>query len=239
MNILTLGLAVMCLNIFAYLTIRIRPLIYKTKLFRPMIWNIKLSVLPLLALIGNMFFLIVGRYISTLLNSQWLDTVVLIITTLLFLAWLLLLPNSGYLITELNLTHRDMDEVEVPIWYDIVSVLSLALSGIVNTLMCISLLQTYILIIFDPKELTSKNHLLLFAMAAGIIILVNIGIYLGRAIRFNSWDVLHPFSFIKKLIRHLRKPGEPKNAFLFILFHTLFFLIMYVAFGMPFYFRLL
>lgn len=68
-------------------------------------------------------------------------------------------------------------------------------------------------------------------------LLVAIGVYLGRSIRFNSWDVIHIKSFFTKLKNHFEKPGEWKNCVLFVVFHTLFFMIMYVLAGIPFFFK--
>lgn len=146
------------------------------------------------------------------------------------------MPNSGYLITELNLTHRTVDKTPVPIWYDIVSVLSFALSGIINTLSNIVIIQAAFLIFFDPTSLSKKNHILLFLSGFILIFLVSVGIYLGRAFRLNTWDLLHPLGFIKKLFNHFKDIAVLKDAVLFILFHTIFFMIIYVSLGIPFYF---
>jgi len=77
---------------------------------------------------------------------------------------------------------------------------------------------------------------MLFFSGAGIILLIVVGIYLGRTIRFNSWDVLHPVSFLKKLKAHFSKRGSVKDFILYVVINTVFFLIMYVSFGIPFYF---
>lgn len=106
-----------------------------------------------------------------------------------------MLPNSGYLITELNMTHRLDDVVEVPIWYEIISVMSFALSGIINTLVNIVFLQLIFLVGVDPENITKKTFISFIITAIILNVLVAIGVYLGRQIRFNSWDVLHPKSF--------------------------------------------
>lgn len=236
MDILTLVITAVLLNFFAFFTIVTRPKLYKTTLFKPMIWNLKLSVLPLVTLVGGLAFSLALRYISSNTQSGFFDQITLIVFGVTLLAWILFLPNSGYLITELNLTHRNEDSVNVPIWYDIISVLSLALSGVVNSLLNIVLIQLCILVLFDPVYLTTGGYLFLFSLALFIILLINIGIYLGREIRFNSWDVLHPIQFIKKMIHHFKVKANRINFLLFVFFHTAFFLIMYTAFGIPFYF---
>jgi len=236
MKFITLFWGVLLLNLFAYTTIKLRPKIFKVKIFKPMLWNIRLSVLPIFILLGNVLLFIILSIGSAYSHIRFFSVLAYILFFTGLLIWLLFLPNAGYLITELNLTHRGEDETEVPIWYDIVSVLSFALSGIINTLANIVLIQLSFLVAFDPQNLSALAYTALFFSGFGIILLIVVGIYLGRAVRFNSWDALHLLSFFKKLKSHFSKHGIIKEFFLYILFNTVFFLIMYAAFGIPFYF---
>jgi len=224
------------MNLFAFITIKLRPKIFKVKIFKPMLWNFKLSVLPLFILSVNFFVVLLLMNIGARFDIAIISAFGYIVFFIGLLIWMLFLPNSGYLITELNLTHRNEDEREVPIWYDIVSVLSFALSGILNTLSNILMIQLSFLIVFDPNPMTAQVYAALFLIGFGIILLVVTGIYLGRYIRFNSWDVLRPFSFLKKMKTHFSNPGAIKEFILYVAVNTMFFLLMYVAFGVPFYF---
>ncbi|NJP41060.1 DUF1361 domain-containing protein [Oscillospiraceae bacterium HV4-5-C5C] len=186
------------LNLFAILTIRLRPRLFKVKLFRPMVKNFHLSLLPAAAFMLGFLIFLGFSYWAAYSGSKVLTVVATVVLLLGCLGWLLLLPNAGYLITELNMTHRQEDEHEVPIWYDIVSILSFALSGIANTLLNLAALEYAILIIWDPSPLTLGDYWALQGIALLALILVAVGVYLGRAVRFNSWDVLHPGRFWKK-----------------------------------------
>ena len=237
MNFGILFLGALLLNLFAFVTIKLRPKIFKVKIFNPMIWNFKLSILPLFILLANLFITLLFRWLGAYFDITFISIFGCIMFFVGLLIWMLFLPNSGYLITELNLTHRDEDEKEVPIWYDIVSVLSFALSGIVNTLANIATIQLSFMVIFDPKPSTaSVYNTMLFVSAFGIILLIVTGIYLGRAIRFNSWDVLHPMSFFKKLKAYFSRQGNLEELILYIMINTIFFMIMYVVLGIPFYY---
>lgn len=236
MQFQSLLFSVLLLNVFSYFTIRIRPKLFKTKLYRPMMWNIKLSILPFIVLLGNCLLAIIISYIGARTNIVFLFYFRNILFFIGLFIWMLALPNSGYLVTELNLSHREVDEVEVPIWYDIISMLSFALSGVVNTLANIVILQITFIVIVDPATITKSNQLLLFSSAIVINLLVSFGIYLGRAIRFNSWDIIHIKPFIMKLYEHFKQKGVFKETFLFVLFHAVFFMILYISFGIPFYF---
>lgn len=232
MNISHIFLATILMNTFAYLTIRLRPYLFKVKLFRPMLWNFKLSLLPFLIQIVSIATVLIGSIVASYSGWHWIYIFGFIVFGVLQVVWLLFLPNSAYLITELNLTHRDMDASEVPMWYDIVSILSFALSGILNTCLNIIMIQFEIIIFIDP---VAYNHIFKRYMLLGtcvITFLVSIGIYLGRNIRFNTWDLVHPVSLIKKFGAHLSKEREAFNFLLFISLHTLFFLLMFLSFGM-------
>ena len=236
MKFLSLFLGMLLLNLFAFITIKLRPKIFKVKIFKPMLWNFKLSILPFIILLLNLTIFILLSACGGYTNITFFLILARIIFFVGLLIWMLLLPNSGYLITELNMTHRDVDEKDIPIWYDIVSILSFALSGIINTLVNIVMIQLSFLVAFDPRQLTASNYFALFFSGFGIILLIVIGIYLGRAIRFNSWDILHINSFYNKLKTHFLSKGRVKEFFLYVILNTVFFLIMYVSFGIPFYF---
>jgi uncharacterized membrane protein len=229
MKLITLMIAVILLNAFAYMTIKLRPVIFNVKIFKPMLKNFKLSILPLFILLMNVAVNMILLLIGSKFNVHFMGAAVSVLFLIGFLIWLVFLPNSGYLITELNLTHRDNDEKEVPIWYDIVSILSFALSGIINTLANIVIIQYVFLVLFDPLKLDGSGYFVLFISGFVIIFFVVIGIYLGRAIRFNSWDILHPKSFFKKLKNHFIKKGVWKELILYLTFNTIFFNHVYIV----------
>ncbi|WP_236261735.1 DUF1361 domain-containing protein [Erysipelothrix anatis] len=237
MGISGLFLSAILLNLFAYITIKLRPRIYGVSLFKPMIWNFKLSLLPFAILVVDIVVFFLGAVVSSYSGIEIIRYAGMFTAVMGLFVWLLALPNSGYLITELNLTHRDVDGDKVPIWYDIISVMAFAMSGIVNTLVNIVMIQLMILIFNDPNTVT-KTHQSIFILTALILnLLVAIGVYLGRSIRFNSWDVIHIKSFLTKLSDHFKQHGEWKNCILFVAFHTIFFMIMYVLAGIPFFFN--
>ncbi len=97
---------------------------------------------------------------------------------LLFVPWLLFLPNAPYILTDLlHLKARD----PIPLWYDLLMLLSFGLNGLFlgyfSLIQMESVLQRYI-----PRLTAGFSFLVLFLSAYGI--------YLGRFLRLNSWDVL-------------------------------------------------
>ena len=218
-DILSVILAVTILfNLFAIGTIVIRPRLFHTKLFKPMIHNFKLSLIPVVILVGTILIQLFISWLGAVLQSNLVTSISLAVLVIGLIAWFLFLPNSGYLITELNLTHREVDKVEVPIWYDIISVLSLAISGVLNTALNILLLQ------FNINQI---NTPLFWILTWLIFLLLSFGIYLGRYIRFNTWDLLHPRMFVKKLVDHFSISKNRRDGFLFTLLYGIFLSMFY------------
>ncbi|KRN96690.1 hypothetical protein IV55_GL001222 [Furfurilactobacillus siliginis] len=211
----------------AYLLLRLRPRLFHTQLFKPMLLNIRLSLAPLLILVLVVIGELVVAYLIALANVVWLSYLVPILAVIGVIVWLLFLPNSGYLVTELNLTHREMDTHEVPIWYDIIAVLFLALSGVINMCLNVLLFQFVIILAIDPTHLSSLNNPVFWGFTILLFFVLAFGIYMGRYIRFNSWDLLHPLSFLKKLADHFSAKANLLAGSLFTLLYGGFFALFY------------
>lgn len=219
LNSTVAGIALM--NVAALLLVVGRARFFGTPLYRPMILNIGLSVAPLFVL----GFGTLG--LAALLVAGVPYGLVVVLAMLLLLVWLLLLPNAGYLITELNLSHRRKGD-GVPEWYDVLLVLTLAMSGVLNTLFNIFLVQlAYVAIRFDDVAMLSSREMRI--VIAAVLLLVAFGIYLGRSVRLNSWDVRHPHKLLGKVIAHLRGPGSAVAAVGFTVIGAVFFGLMYMV----------
>lgn len=220
------------INFLAYIMVVLRPKLYKTSAYKPMLVNIKLSVLPLFVLMATGTVFVVIQAISTYYDhNAVLWWVALSLAVIGLLLWLLLLPNAGYLVTELNFNHCEHDKTVVPLWYDIVSVLTLAMSGVMNMCFNVFIIQFMAAVITLGLSLNISfifESVSWFIMA-GLMVMASFGIYIGRYIRVNSWDVKHPVQLIKKLREHYNGEGTIKNCMLFVLFHTLFFVVFYCA----------
>ena len=226
---LTLILGIAAMNLFAAVLILLRPKLFGTKLYKPMLKNMGLSLLPLFVLTAAILFMfLVMIYIAPAAGlAIGLTGVVL---------WLLLLPNAGYLVTELNLNHRTADKKEVPMWYDIIAVLTLSMYGVMNTLLNVMLLQLIYGVFVHPADafdLGAVNNRIFWLMISAVFLLISFGIYIGRYLRFNSWDILKPKRFISLLKQHFRQPGKGKELMVFLLCHTAFFLLMYLIVVWP------
>lgn len=99
--------------------------------------------------------------------------------TAIFLLWLFFLPNAPYLITDfIHLTAW----YKVPIWYDIILFTSFAWNGLLLGFVSIFLTEEFLKKIMSTKKSIILIHFCLFLSCFGI--------YFGRYVRHNSWDIL-------------------------------------------------
>jgi uncharacterized membrane protein len=93
--------------------------------------------------------------------------------------WLAFFPNAPYLVTDLvHLRARS----PVPLWFDALMVFAFALTGL--CLAFVSLLMVHDLV---ERHRGRRAGWLFVAAVAG---LTGFGIYLGRFLRWNSWDLI-------------------------------------------------
>lgn len=215
------ALGVVAMNVGALLLVLFRSWAFHTRLYRPMVLNIALSMAPVLLLTVG------GLGVLALVAAGVPAWVALVVAVVVALVWLVTLPNAGYLITELNLTHRREGD-GVPEWYDVLLVLVLAMSGVLNTVVNVFLAVAVVAsLVYD--EVSQLADPATWGLVAVVLALVSFGIYLGRNVRINSWDVRHPASLVGKILRHLRSPGAAGNAIGFTLVATAFFGLMYLV----------
>jgi uncharacterized membrane protein len=103
------------------------------------------------------------------------------------------------------------------------------MSGVLNMCFNVLMLQFWIIAIANSIYHANMVGLWVDLVAAILLTLCSVGIYLGRYLRLNSWDVKHPVQFAIRLKSHFQKRGVIRDFVLFTLFHTLFFLLFYQA----------
>lgn len=165
-------------------------------------------------LVWNLFLAAIPYFVS-----QWMlarsETGALpkIVFWLSFSSWLLFLPNSPYIITDLVHLH---DRHSNLLWLDMFLVFVFALNGLLLGLL--SLLDIRCLL---ASRFSSKITALIVFL---VCILSGYGIYLGRFLRFNSWDLLtKPVTLFSKIFYSLNEP----KVYLITLAFGGFFWILY------------
>jgi uncharacterized membrane protein len=105
-------------------------------------------------------------------------------------AWLFFVPNAFYIITDLF--HLDRNE-SVPLWFDLALLLSFAWNGLLFGMLSVRQMEKLATQYFE-KEIVL---LLLFL----IFFLNGLGVYIGRYLRFNSWDIVaSPFQLLQDIV---------------------------------------
>jgi uncharacterized membrane protein len=147
--------------------------------YRFLIWNLFLAWLPLI-------FASIGVRVAAKRAS------LLAFTAL----WLLFFPNALYLVTDL--IHL-RDTPQVPLWYDAIMIFSFALTGLLLGLLSLYLMQSMV---------TRR-----FGQVAGWLFAVTMlgissyGVYVGRFLRWNSWDIIaHPTTLLNDILNSLFHP---------------------------------
>jgi uncharacterized membrane protein len=133
----------------------------------------------------------------------------LLMMTLVFIGWLLFLPNSPYIVSDfVHLTPRD----NVPLWYDMVMLFSYAWNGLILGFVSLWIVQQMAARWFG--QLAGWVLVTLTLTAAGF------GIYLGRFGRWNSWDVLvDPFGLLRQVLGYALNPlDHPRTVGVTLLF---------------------
>jgi len=171
-----------------------------------LIWNLILAIIPFL--ISNSL-----KFSSKYKHAKWLLLPMLSI-------WLLFFPNAPYLITDLfHLKSR----APIPMWYDTILLFSAAWNGIL--LAFISLYDVEILLRGIFKKTISR----IFIFIA--LVLSSLGIYIGRYLRWNSWDILtQPQVLISDVAELLIHPSINFGVLKMILLFTAFLLTGYLFF---------
>lgn len=143
-----------------------------------MVWNLFLAILPLV------FSEIVRRTDSR--AARWS----------LGAVWFLFFPNAPYILTDfVHLKPKD----GVPIWYDLLLLMSCAAVALIMGF--VSLQQMQHIVAKARGAVTGWIFVVITLFSAGF------GIYLGRFLRWNSWDiVMNPVGLAWDVIRHLSNP---------------------------------
>ena len=148
-----------------------------------------------LFLIWNLFLAFIPYVISRVIL---LIDITRTVRVLLLGVWLLFVPNSFYLLTDLFHLPRFAD---VPAWFDLLLLLSFGINGML--LGVISLRKIEIVL----EKLRGRALPLMFVFV--VMFLNAFGIYLGRYLRFNSWDIVtRPFALFEELYLIIANPFD-------------------------------
>jgi uncharacterized membrane protein len=158
---------------FCLIILSIRIYIQNSTSYLFLAWNLLLATIPLLISVY------LKRHNSNLSKLKLIP---------FFAVWLLFLPNCPYIMTDFVHFFKSNSKT---MWLDLLLLFSFAFSGLLFGLISIN----QILEIIHQKWSRKISNTLLF----GICFSCGFGIYLGRVLRFNSWDIItSPISILEK-----------------------------------------
>jgi len=129
-----------------------------------LVWNLVLSWVP--------FVLALAAYARARRGRGPLVVV-------LGVLWLLFFPNAPYLLTDFIHLHESSS---TPLWYDALMLAAFAWAGLALGFASLYVMQT----IWER----ATGVLVSWLGVVGALALASFGVYLGRFLRFNSWDAL-------------------------------------------------
>ncbi|MFD2824099.1 DUF1361 domain-containing protein [Lacinutrix iliipiscaria] len=154
-----------------------------------LIWNLFLAVIPY----AITMTLKSKRHLNSYALSFWCCV------------WLLFLPNAPYIITDLLHLSNINNSM---LWLDVLLLTSFAYNGLI----------VFFLSVFDMQILIasrlSKNKTRYFINI--VFMLTGFGVYLGRFLRYNSWDILQqPLALLEDISIMILQPRAHIEIWLF------------------------
>lgn len=169
--------------------------------YRFLVWNLILAWVPLVFAIAA--YARARRRVDPLV-------------AVLLVPWLLFFPNAPYLLTDFI----HLGEGPAPLWYDALMLSAFAWTGLLLGFGSLYLVQMILRRAFGSA--------VAWLGVLGALGLASVGVYVGRFIRFNSWDaLLHPVRVANVLQEQLSAvPMRMAEALLAL---TAFLLVGYLA----------
>jgi uncharacterized membrane protein len=189
---------------------RFRDFWYEDDGFTFLVWNLFLAWIPL-----------VTAYFAWVVSLQR-KVLFFVIPTAAFL-WLIFLPNAPYIITDFK--HLADPRPDVPIWYDVMMLMWFSWTGLLLGVVSLYLMQDIVHREFGRWA----GWIMVFIVSA----LSSLGVYIGRFLGWNSWDILtDPAAIAHQFQSGTQDPSLRSIGFIIIF--TGFFLFVYLtlyAFG--------
>jgi uncharacterized membrane protein len=189
------------LSTFSILLLLFRIKLTQSHYFLFLVWNLFLAGIPYA----------ITSYLTTLKHINTLSLLVICSV------WLVFLPNAPYIITDLF--HLRYSSAHL-VWLDTLIIIVFAITGLIlfykSVLSMESIIKTYV-----EKRVVAFMLPVLFT-------LVGFGVYLGRFLRFNSWEIINkPWIILTTILEILTQPRTHSAAWLFTICFGLFLGVFY------------
>lgn len=198
----TTHILVAALAFFSVSLLILRVVATHSPMYLFLIWNLILAIIPWLITKWA------ELHMENIPRIGWLALMIL---------WVLFFPNSPYILTDLFHLHKPGD---MPLWYDLVMILSFATTALVFGLWSLNSIESAL----RKKYRSWKVQVFIVCMlfASGF------GVYLGRYLRFNSWDLFSSLgSLLSEILHRFTTPFEHPRTWGMTLLFGVFLNLIY------------
>ena len=192
-------------SIFSVVIWRVRAEFSGTGRYAFLIWNLFLAWIPF----------VISYFTYTLaFNRKWIYIVIPVAA----FVWLIFFPNAPYILTDFQ--HLAYQTSELPVWYDVMMLIWFAFTGLLLGIVSLFLMQEIV-----RREFGRWAG---WAFVAAVTGLSSAGVYMGRFLRWNSWDILRDPTGIA-LYSFQRVTDPSLQSIGFIGLFGAFFLFLYIT----------
>ena len=169
-----------------------------------LVWNLFLACIPL----------VLSKYLIYSKTKRFLVVWWCVAT------WVVFFPNAPYILTDLRHITISSDST---FWFDLLLILSFSWVGLFAGLMSLR----------DIEQLLLSKYKSLYVnvLIAFMLFLSAFGVYLGRFLRWNSWDIVSaPQGLLQDIVSRVLHPGQHMNTWMITLLLGVFLNMVYQSF---------
>ncbi|NQX85193.1 MAG: DUF1361 domain-containing protein [Flavobacteriaceae bacterium] len=189
--------------LLSFILLAFRMQIHQSFFYAFLLWNLFLAIIPY-----SLSYYIVSR-----------PTLSKLIKIGLLMLWMLFLPNTSYIITDL--LHLKYATSKM-LWLDVLMLSSFAMNGLFFFVLSLRHFEHLLAQFFNKK---------IHYSSLPICLLTAFGMYIGRFLRFNSWDIIqNPQSLSLAVFDIITSPKQHYEAWFFTAtFGCFLYLIYYLT----------
>ena len=138
---------------------------------------------------------------------------------LLFCSWFLFFPNALYMVTDL--IHLEL-ETNIPKWFDALLLFTSSVLGLIMAFISLFRVEKFLRNFYQQKNVE--------IIIAVILFFGSFGVYLGRFLRWNSWDIIrNPLGLLSAVTERFIFPFSHVRTWGITILFTVLFYLMYMG----------
>lgn len=172
----------------------------------------------LIFLVWNLFLAFVPWFLaSVLFLSKNFKKIIFFALSIL---WLLFFPNALYIVTDFIHLKTASSTMR---WFDLILIFSYSFTGIYYGFVSLDFIESKIKVTFNLRYPQIFSFIVIYISAFGI--------YLGRFLRWNSWDLFtNLYPVVKDLFLPIKQPFLYVRTWIFIFLLGTLFNLLYLSF---------